>query len=402
MSDLPLPAFAIRTQRLRASSIRELLKLTEQGDVLSLAGGLPSPESFPLPDLRREADRLLGEYGARVVQYSSTDGVPLLREWIASSFTAEAGRSINPDTQVLVTHGSQQGLDLVGKILVDEGDVVVVEDPAYLGMLQSIDLYGPRYEAIPGDENGMRTDVLEERLVAGLRPKLVYVVPNFHNPSGATMAVDRRRHLAELADRFGFLILEDDPYAAIRFRGSPVAPVAAFTDRTINLATFSKMVAPGFRVGWIVGPEPVIAMLNKAKQATDLHTSTFAQHLLVNLVTQPGWLDQHRTRIVPIYRERCDALSAALRDTFGDRISFHDPEGGMFIWADFPGLPSTEPFFARSIEHGVAFVPGSAFAVDQQPTSTARFSFATLSVSQLADAAARLGRAYTECTGASQ
>jgi 2-aminoadipate transaminase len=398
MSSVPLPPFAQRTSRLRASTIRELLKLTESRDILSLAGGLPSPDSFPLIDLRRESDRLLSEFGPSVVQYSATDGVPVLRSWIAEHAGATFGRTVDPETQILVTHGSQQALDLIGKVMVDEGDVVVVEDPGYLGMIQCFDLYGPQFEAVPGDENGMRTDVLAERLANGLRPKLVYVVANFHNPTGATLAFARRQHLAELADAYGFLIVEDDPYGAIRFRGAELAPVASFSDRVVHLSTFSKMVAPGFRVGWCIGPPAIIAMLNKAKQATDLHTSTFAQYLLANLVSQPGWLDDHRRSIVPIYRERADALADALAAEFGERALFHRPDGGMFLWATFPELTNTDAFAVNSIEAGVAFIPGQAFAVDQQPRSTARFSFATLSPEQLRVAAARLGQAYANTT----
>ena len=394
MTALPLPSFARRTERLRSSTIRELLKLTEKGGILSLAGGLPSPESFPVADLRREADRLLGEFGPQALQYSSTDGVPALRDWIAVETGVACGRAIDPSSQILVTHGSQQGLDLVAKVLLDDGDVVVVEDPAYLGLLQAFDLYGPRFEAVPGDEHGMCTDHLEGLLAAGLRPKLVYVVSNFHNPTGATLSLDRRKHLAALADTYGFLILEDDPYGSIRFRGEPVPPVAAFTERVIGLATFSKMVAPGFRVGWCVGPPSIIEMLNKAKQATDLHTSTFAQYLLANLVARPGWLDAHRHRIVPIYRDGCEALANGLDAAFGERISFHRPEGGMFLWATFPGLNDTDALAQSCLAQGVAFIPGSAFAVNQQPQPTARFSFATLSIADLSEAASRLAAGY--------
>jgi 2-aminoadipate transaminase len=395
MTGLPLPPFARRTDRLRASSIRELLKLTERGDVLSLAGGLPAPESFPLPDLRREADRLLGEFGPKVVQYSTTDGVAPLRAWIAEITSDATGRAVDADRQILVTHGSQQGLDLIGKVFVDEGDVIAVEDPSYLGMLQALDIYGPRFEAIPSDENGMRTDVLSGRLAEGLRPKLVYVVANFHNPTGATLALERRQELAALADQYGFLIIEDDPYGSIRFAGEPVAPIASFTDRVISLATFSKIVAPGFRVGWCIAPADVMTMLTKAKQASDLHTSTFAQYLLVHLVAQPGWLHEHLAAVVPIYRERAVALADALDAEFGPRISFHRPDGGMFLWATFPELVDVDPFLPAAVARGVAFVPGSAFAaMDKAITNTARFSYATITPDQLRVAASRLASAY--------
>ena len=280
--------FATRTAGLRSSAIRDLLKVTEMSDMLSLAGGLPTPDSFPLADLRREADRLLSEYGPRVVQYSATDGVVELRQWIADQYTSEFARPVAVEGEIIVTHGSQQALDLLAKVLIDPGDVVVSESPAYLGAVQALELFQPRFEVIPGDEHGMQVELLAERLAAGLRPRMVYVVPNFHNPSGATMSLARRRHLADLADQHDLLIVEGDPYGAIRFAGEPLPPIASFTDRVVYLSTFSKIVAPGFRVGWMIGPPEVMSWVARAKQAADLHTSSFAQFLLANVVQQPG------------------------------------------------------------------------------------------------------------------
>jgi 2-aminoadipate transaminase len=358
--------------------------------MLSLAGGLPTPDSFPLADLRREADRLLGEYGPRVVQYSATDGVVDLRRWIADHYTVELGRPVAVDGQIVVTHGSQQALDLLAKILIDPGDVVVSESPAYLGAVQALELFEPRFEVIPGDEHGMCVEQLAERLAAGLRPTLVYVVPNFHNPSGATMSLERRRLLASLADQYGLLIIEDDPYGAIRFEGEPLPPVASLTERVVYLSTFSKIVAPGFRVGWMIGPPEVMAWVARAKQAADLHTATFAQLLLANVVSQPGWLDAQKARIVPMYRERCHALADALEAQLGDRIHFHRPQGGMFLWTTFERVPSTKVLLQYAVEAGVAFVPGDAFTIDQRPDSKARLSYSTLSPRQLDEAVRRL------------
>lgn len=382
--------FATRTSRLRSSAIRDLLKVTEMPDMLSLAGGLPTADSFPLGDLRREADRLLGEFGPRVVQYSATDGVPELRRWIASTYREVLGRPIAVDGEVVVTHGSQQALDLVAKVLVDPGDVVVSESPAYLGAVQALELFEPRFEVVPGDEHGMRVELLAERLAAGLRPRLVYVVPNFHNPSGATMSLDRRRLLAQLADQYELLIVEDDPYGAIRFAGEPLPPVAAFSERVVHLSTFSKIVAPGFRVGWMIGPPEVMSWVTRAKQAADLHTSTFAQLLLANVVDRPGWLDEQRARIVPMYRDRCHALADALESLIGERIRFHRPEGGMFLWTEFDDVPDTSALLRHAVDAGVAFVPGSAFTIDQAPGPRARFSYSTLAPDRLGEAVRRL------------
>ena len=382
--------FATRTKGLRSSAIRDLLKVTEMPNMLSLAGGLPTPDSFPLPDLRREADRLLGEYGPRVVQYSATDGVIELRRWIAEHYSQELGRPVAVDGEIVVTHGSQQALDLLAKVLVDPGDVVVSESPAYLGAVQAFELFEPRFEVIPGDEHGMKVELLAERLAAGLRPKLVYVVPNFHNPSGATMSLERRRHLAELADQYELLVVEDDPYGSIRFAGAPLPPVASFTTRVVHLSTFSKIVAPGFRVGWMIGPAEVMAMIARAKQAADLHTATFPQLLLANIVEQDGWLDAQKARIVPMYRDRCNALADALDARIGDRIRFHRPEGGMFLWTELEGVPDTKRLLAHAVDEGVAFVPGSAFTIDQVADSKARLSYSTLAPDQLVEAVSRL------------
>lgn len=388
--------FANRTKGLRSSAIRDLLKVTEMSDMLSLAGGLPTPDSFPLPDLRREADRLLGEFGPRVVQYSATDGVVDLRQWIAEHYTAELGRPIAVDGQIVVTHGSQQALDLVAKVLIDPGDVIVSESPAYLGAVQALELFEPRFEVVPGDEHGMKVELLAERLAAGLRPKLVYVVPNFHNPSGATMSLERRRLLASLADQYGFLILEDDPYGAIRFAGEPLPAVASFTERCVHLSTFSKIVAPGFRVGWMIGPPEVMGWVVRAKQAADLHTATFAQLLLANVVSRPGWLAEQKTRIVPMYRERCIALADAIEASIGPRIRFHRPEGGMFLWTEFTDVADTKRLLAAAVERGVAFVPGNAFTIDQAPDSKARFSYSTLTPDLLREAVRRLALALDD------
>lgn len=388
-------SFATRTARLRSSAIRDLLKVTDQPDMLSLAGGLPTPDSFPLGDLRREADRLLGEFGPRVVQYSATDGVPELRTWIAAHHSAQVGRSVAADGEIVVTHGSQQGLDLLAKVLVDRGAVVVTESPAYLGAVQALELFEPRFEVVPGDEHGMQVELLEQRLADGLRPALVYVVPNFHNPSGATMSLERRRLLARLADQYELVVVEDDPYGAIRFAGEPLPPVAAFSTRVVHLGTFSKIVAPGLRVGWMVGPAEVMSWVSRAKQAADLHTSTFAQLLLAHVVSRPGWLDEQTQRIVPLYRDRCAALADALESTVGSRVRFHRPDGGMFLWSEVADVPDTSVLLRHAVAAGVAFVPGSAFTIDQTPDSRARFSYSTLAPDRLGEAVGRLATALS-------
>ena len=386
--------FAQRTAGLRSSAIRDLLKLTEMSHMLSLAGGLPTPDSFPLPDLRREADRLLGEYGPRVVQYSATDGVVELRQWIADEYTDVLGRPVAVEGEIVVTHGSQQALDLLAKVLVDPGDIVVSESPAYLGAVQAIELFQPRFEVIPGDEHGMQVELLAERLEAGLRPKFVYVVPNFHNPSGATMSLERRQLLAALADRYELLIIEDDPYGAIRFHGDPLPPVASFTNRVVYLSTFSKIVAPGFRVGWMIGPPEVIGLGGSCQTGrrpahVELRPAAAGQR------GRPGGMARR-----PEGADRADVprslhrtVGRARRRHSATRSAFHRPDGGMFLWSTFPGIADTTELLRRAVDEGVAFVPGNAFTIDQVPDSKARFSYSTLSPAQLGEAADRLARA---------
>ena len=268
-----------------SSVIRDLLQLTNRPDVLSLAGGLPAPESFPIARLREAADAVLegsGRYGPEAVQYGPTEGIPALREWVAEIYTASGGACSAAD--VLITTGSQQGLDLLARALVDPGDDVVVESPSYVGALQALSGCDPCLVPVAADRDGLRTDVLEERLVAGLRPALCYVVANFQNPSGATLAIERRRHLAALAERYRFVIVEDDPYGALRFRGSPLPPVRSFTPLAVTLGTVSKLLAPGLRVGWLAAPSWLHGPLVRLKQAADLHTSTLCQRMAVELL----------------------------------------------------------------------------------------------------------------------
>ena len=403
---MPLPATdipgAARTELLSrrgrdatSSVIRDLLQLTHRPDILSMAGGLPAPQSFPVDRLRAASDAVLsgaGRYGPEAIQYGPTEGVPALREWVAGEYTAR-GRDCAP-AEVLITTGSQQGLDLLTRARVDPGDDLVVEAPSYVGALQALRGSEPRLVPVPADRDGLRTDLLEEELAAGLRPRLCYVVANFQNPSGGTLALDRRRHLAELADRYGFVIVEDDPYGALRFRGSPVLPVRTFTDLAVTLGTVSKLLAPGLRVGWLAAPEWLHGPLVRLKQAADLHTSTLCQRIAVDVLSDEPFMAAHLAGLGPFYGARCDALVAALQTQLDDRVSFDLPDGGMFLWLRLEGpAPTARDLLVRAVEAGVAFVPGDAFHVDGTGTDRIRLSFATLSPEELGEAAARLARA---------
>ncbi|HSL56583.1 MAG TPA: PLP-dependent aminotransferase family protein [Acidimicrobiales bacterium] len=389
-------ALSQRVRDLRSSEIRDLLRLTEAPHVLSLAGGLPDPAGFPTAALARAAATVAGDPAA--LQYGATEGLGELREHIAARAGERLGRIV-PVDEVVVTTGSQQGLDLVARALCDPGDVVVVEDPGYLGALQALRAAGVRVVGVPVDDDGLRVDSLDALLRDGLRPRLVYTVPTFSNPTGATLSAERRAALAALADRHGVVVVEDAPYEDLRFRGASLPPVAAGTDRVVSLGSFSKTIAPGLRVGWARGPVDVVRALVTLKQATDLHTSTLAQHLVLALLRRPGWLDAHIAASAASYARREAALAAALVAALGERITVRRPDGGMFTWATLTGPspdappPDTRALLVTALDHDVAFVPGDAFAVDRPQPGALRLSFATVAVEQIDEAVARLARA---------
>lgn len=394
-----------RAAAMRSSEIRDLLRLADRPDVISLAGGLPDPDGFPVEEMAAVAADLLATTAsaAPALQYSSTEGLEPLRAWIAARHAAATGRPTGPD-DVLVTTGSQQGLDLLGRVLGDPGDVVVAESPGYLGALQALRAAGLDLVGIDVHRDGLRVHQLADRLDHGLRPRIVYTVPTFQNPTGTTLPDDRRRALAALADEHGFVVIEDSPYAALRFRGEAVRPVAAHSDRVLSLGTFSKTLAPGLRLGWIVGPPEVIEAAVRAKQAVDLHTSGLSQHVALRLVERDDWYDRHVARLAGRYGERAAALRAALVGRLGHRLEVTDPDGGMFLWAT--PRPGSAPIDARAllplaIEAGTAFVPGDAFAAgDPAPLRGAmRLSFATAPPGELVVAVDRLATAIGQLDG---
>jgi len=376
---------ARRARNARSSVIRDLLRLVEQPGVLSLAGGLPAADCFPVERLRVAADRALaavGVLGTQALQYGPTEGDGELRDLVAARAGVES-------SSVLITAGSQQALDLLARALIDPGDVVVVERPAYLGALQALRTCEPELVGIESDADGMRTDRLADRLEGGLRPKVVYVVPNFQNPTGAVMAVERRRQLAELADRFGFVVIEDDPYGELRFEGEALPPVASFGERVVRLGTVSKVLAPGLRVGWAIAPAALVGPLVRLKQAADLHTSSLSQRVALDAWGDDAFMAEHLTLLRRVYADRAAALLAALPPA----LKADAPRGGLFLWARAVGLDDSTALLPVAVEQGVAFVPGSAFDLDDRPGPWLRLSFSVLDPEQLGLAADRLGAA---------
>jgi 2-aminoadipate transaminase len=362
--------FAQRTQRIRASVIRELLKLTEKPDIISFGGGLPAPDVFPVEEVRAATDRVLTEHGTTALQYTTTEGYRPLRELLVRHMT-RYGVDVGPEN-VLVTSGSQQALDLVGKLLINPGDRVLTEEPTYLGALQAFNAYQADYLPVPIDDEGLDLDALEKQLRAG--PKFLYVLPNFQNPGGVTLSLARRRRVVERAAHYGIPIVEDDPYGQLRYEGEHLPPLVkidaelhgctrgdrAFTGNVLYMSTLSKTLAPGLRIAWVVAPETVITKLVQIKQGADLHTSTFCQYVAYE-VARGGFLDQHVRRIRAVYGERREAMLSALARHFPRDVRWTRPQGGLFLWVTLPKGFDTTALLEEAIRERVAFVPGAAF-----------------------------------------
>jgi len=367
-----------RARKLTSSAIREILKVTERPEVISFTGGLPAPSTFPTERMRAASDRILRDAPAAALQYSATEGYLPLREWIAARHSgpgAHGNVRIRP-TQVLITTGSQQALDLLGKVLVCPQSPVLVETPTYLGALQSFSLYEPRYVQVPTDDAGLIPSALTPDLTAGAR--LLYAQPNFQNPTGRRLAVERRRALAAFAQQAPFPVIEDDPYGALDYRGEPLPTMLSMApDHIVHLGSFSKVLAPGLRVGYIIAPEELHFKLVQAKQATDLHTPSFTQRI-VHEVVKDGFLDTHVPTIRALYRDQCAAMLAALARYMPEGVTWNEPEGGMFVWVQVPAAIDTMRLLEEAIAQHVAFVPGAPFFANEAQHNTLRLSFVTV------------------------
>jgi len=398
--------FAQRTQRMGSSAIRELLKLTELPDIISFAGGLPAPDVFPIEEIREACNRMMDDIGHQALQYGTTEGYLPLRELIVRH-SARYGINVTAEN-ILITSGSQQALDLLGKILINPGDRILVESPTYLGALQAWSAYGAEYVTVPMDEFGMVTDELEGALRSG--PKFIYVLPNFQNPTGVTLSLDRRQKLIELADHYGVPIVEDDPYGQLRYEGEHIPPVVlmdkqfrdpsdhAYGGNVIYLSTFSKILSPGIRLAWVVAPSAVIRKLVQAKQGADLHTSTFNQ-IMAYEAAKGGFLDKHIKLIREVYGERRDTMLGAMDAYFPPGVEWTHPEGGLFLWGVLPENLSAAEVLKSALEQKVAFVPGEPFYPTGGGHNTMRLNFSNANPDKIREGISRLGRAIYEKLG---
>lgn len=378
--------FAKRTSRLKPSAIREILKLTQKSSVISFAGGLPAPSLFPVERIKEASLRVL-DAGPQALQYSTTEGYLPFREWIAARHNAKV-------ENVLVTCGSQQGLDIIAKLFLNPGDKVAVAEPTYLGAVQIFDSYEANYLGVSCDDDGMTLEGLANALER--KPKLVYVIPNFDNPRGTTMGLERRKKLVELAQKYNVPIYEDDPYGELRFEMDKLPSLYELApELVIYGGTFSKMVVPGFRLGWIVAPTQVLQIAARAKQATDLHTATFTQ-MIAHDIAQGDFMDEQISKVRSYYKGQRDLMLGAIEKYFPEDIHFTRPKGGMFLWVTLPKDKDALPLLEQAVKRGVAYVPGEPFFANGGNKNTLRLSYSIATPEQVEKGIRGLGELLNE------
>jgi len=402
---LPPPRLARRCERLKPSTIREMLKVTQDPKVISFGGGLPAAELFPVDDVSAAQDRVMRTRGAAALQYSVTDGIPELREWVAARLRTKHGLDAEAG-DVVITGGSQQGLDLYARVFLDAGDVVALENPSYLGAIQAFDAFEPVYLPIASDAHGIVPEALEAAFArADPLPKFLYLVPNYENPTGNTLAAERRPRVVAICARYGIPILEDDPYGEIWFEREPPPPLikTAAKGTVTYLGTGSKMVAPGLRVAWMVVPDRALRdKVVTAKQGADLHSSSYAQYVFAEYVADEPRLAAHLACVRATYRTRRDAMTAALRREMPAHVHWDVPDGGMFLWATVGERIDTEELFERAVRDDVVFVPGRPFYPNKDRGDAMRLNFSAMSEDRIAEGIVRLAAAIRGERGASR
>lgn len=388
--------FAKRMSYIKASEIREILKVTEQDDVISFAGGLPAPELFPVNEINEITRIVLEEAGTKALQYTTTEGYAPLREWIAERMNNRLGTAFDKDN-ILITHGSQQGLDLSGKVFLDEGDVVLCESPTYLAAISALKAYGCSFIEIPTDAAGMDMNALEDVLNCTENVKLIYVIPTFQNPTGRTWSLERRRKLAELSAKYNIAVVEDNPYGELRFEGEHLPSVKSFDEvgNVLCTGSFSKIFCPGFRIGWMAGDKEIIRKYVLVKQGTDLQCNTIAQMTIAEYLKRYD-IDKHIAKIIEVYRKRRDIAMKCMERYFPDTVKFTHPEGGLFTWIELPeGIPARE-ILEKCLEKKIAFVPGGSFFPNGNRENTLRINYSNMPEDRIEKGLQILGEVVTE------
>jgi len=403
MTSLWTERFSSGAKNMTSSAIRDLLKVTEQPEVISFAGGLPSPDCFPTEEITAAAERVLVEKPLAALQYGPTEGYAPLREFIT---TLMRGRGLSiPSDQILTLNGSQQGLDTIAKLLIDPGSPVLVEQPTYMGALQAFRPYQPRFISLPLDDDGLDVSALENLLKSGERPRFLYLVSCFQNPTGITPSIERKRALVKLAAQYRLPIVEDDPYGELYYEGAR-PPILAAIDaemhgelrHVVYLSTFSKLLAPGLRVGWVASPKELLGKFVHAKQGLDLHTGSLSQAVAYE-VCRDGLLDRHIPTIRATYHARRDAMLQALDTLMPKDVTWTRPNGGLFLWLTLPEQIDADALLERSLEQKVAFVPGESFHANGGGTNTMRLNFSHSTAERIAEGVGRLARSVRELLG---
>jgi 2-aminoadipate transaminase len=389
--------FAERTQHMKRSTVREILKLTARPEVMSFAGGLPAPELFPIDRIRQATDTVLAERGREVLQYSTSEGMPELRDLIAKRLSFGKFQ-IHPDN-ILITSGSQQGLDMLARIFLDERDKVVVENPTYVGMMTSWKPFNPQFSAVPTDENGMCVDELEPLLQQN--PKIMYAIPTFQNPQGTTLSLERRKKLADLLVKYGLPFVEDDPYGELRYSGEKLPTIlqmeadkrgsTSVEGNVIYCGTFSKVLTPGLRIGWVVADFPVIDKLVQVKQATDLHTSTLNQFITYEVARDEAFVENHVKMLRDVYRDRRDLMLKTMDEHFPSEVTWTRPEGGLFLMVTMPAHLDARDILKQALTQDVAFVPVDDFFIGDMGKNTFRLNYSNARPEMIVEGIRRLG-----------
>ncbi len=389
--------FAKRMDALKASEIREILKVTENPEMISFAGGLPAPELFPIGEILEACRITLETHGEKALQYTTTEGYLPLRQWIADRMNQRLGTAFRAEN-ILITHGSQQALDLSGKVFLDEGDVVLCESPTYLAALSAFRAYGCKFIEIPTDDEGMLPDSLEKALASTPRAKLIYAIPDFQNPTGKTWSLSRRKRLAELAAQYNVAVVEDNPYGELRYEGRPLPSVKAFdrAGRVLCCGTFSKIFCPGYRIGWIAGETEIIEKYVLTKQGADLQCNTLAQMEIAAYLEQND-IDAHIAKIQAVYRRRRDLTLRLMEETFPKTVSFTRPQGGLFAWITLPGEIDARELLQECLARNVAFVPGGSFFPNGGHENTFRINFSNMPEERIETGIRILGKILHDC-----
>lgn len=388
--------FADRMDNLQASEIRELLKLTEKPEIISFAGGLPAPELFPVEEMKEVAVKVLEEGGQQALQYAATEGFGPLRDVIANRMNKKFNTKVSAD-EILITSGSQQGLDFSGKIFLNEDDVVLCESPSYLGALNAFKSYGPKFIEVPTDENGMIMEELEKILETTENVKMMYVIPDFQNPTGRTWPLERRKKFMEIVNKFEIPVLEDNPYGELRFEGEILPSLKSMDEKglIIFLGSFSKIFCPGFRIGWVAAEKEILEKYIMIKQSADLQTSTIGQREVAKFMELYD-LDAHVEKIKDVYRVRRDLMLNTMKAEFPEVLKFTYPEGGLFTWVELPKGIDAKDVMAECIKSNVAFVPGGSFFPNGGKDNTFRLNYSNMTDERIVDGIKRLAKVLRE------